>query len=161
MSCPGPKQWFFLRAGHFYALFIPRNLFPQPFHNPFFQPRDIRLRDAQQVRDFFLRRLARAADAEAQQDDLPVALAECLDGAQEHGALRVVLERAAHGVGVRAENVLIGDVVAFAIREVQVSGARNADDVLFRRLRLGQMNSKRTEELRGPVQAAIDKELKK
>ena len=51
--------------------------------------------------------------------------------------------------------------VAFAIREVQVSGARNADDVLFRRLRLGQMNTKRTEELRGPVQAAIDKELKK
>ena len=63
----------------------------------------------------------------------------------------------------QAEKVedVVDDVVAFAIREVQVSGARNADDVLFRRLRLGQMNSKRTEELRGPVQAAIDKELKK
>lgn len=63
----------------------------------------------------------------------------------------------------QAEKVedVVDDVVAFAIREVQVSGARNADDVLFRRLRLGQMNTKRTEELRGPVQAAIDKELKK
>ena len=47
----------------------------------------------------------RAADAEAQQDDAPVALAQRLDGVQEHGALGVVLERAAHGVGVRAEDV--------------------------------------------------------
>ena len=62
-----------------------------------------------------------------------------------------------------AENVadVVDDVVAFAVRQVQVSGARNAEDVLFRRLRLGQMNDKRTEELRKPVQDAIEKELKK
>ncbi len=62
-----------------------------------------------------------------------------------------------------AENVadVVDDVVAYAVRQVQVSGARNAEDVLFRRLRLGQMNDKRTEELRKPVQDAIDKELKK
>ena len=63
----------------------------------------------------FLRRLARAADAEAQQNDLPVALAERLNGAQEHGALRVVLERAAHGVGVRAENVREQQLVAVPV----------------------------------------------
>jgi len=55
---------------------------------------------------------------------------------------------------------VVDEVVAFAVRQVEVSGARNADDVLFRRLRLGQMDSKRTEALRGPVQKAIDKALK-
>lgn len=60
----------------------------------------------------------------------------------------------------KSADEVVDDVVAFAVRQVQVSGARNADDVLFRRLRLGQMNDKRTEELRKPVQAAIKKALK-
>ena len=107
---PGPP-----RFGIFSALHLLKHFLTQVRDDALFEPADVALGDAQQVRDFFLRRLARAADAEAQQDDLPVALAECLDGAQEHGALRVVLERAAHGVGVRAENVREQQLVAVPV----------------------------------------------
>ena len=103
------------RFGIFSALHLLEHFLTQVRDDALFEPADVALRDAQQIRDLFLRRLARAADAKAQQDDLPVALAECLDGAQEHGALRVVLERAAHGVGVRAENVREQQLVAVPV----------------------------------------------
>lgn len=61
----------------------------------------------------------------------------------------------------KSADEVVDDVVAYAVRQVQYSGAQNADDVLFRRLRLGQMNDKMTAALRKPVQAAITKELKK
>ena len=48
------------------------------------------------------------------------------------------------------------EVVRYAIHVRDTELARNAEDVLFRRLRLGQMNTERTNALMGKVQAALE-----
>ncbi len=48
------------------------------------------------------------------------------------------------------------EVYKFAVYARDYEGARTADDVLFRRLRLGQMNTARTEALRPIVEAALE-----
>ncbi|WP_319643771.1 glycerol-3-phosphate dehydrogenase C-terminal domain-containing protein, partial [Sutterella seckii] len=47
------------------------------------------------------------------------------------------------------------EVVAYALYERDNEGARTAEDVLYRRLRLGQMNAERTEKLMPIVAAAM------
>ena len=107
MSCPGPKQWFFLRAGHFYALFIPRNLFSQPLHNPFFQPRDIRLGNPEKIRDFFLRFLPslRHIDAEPELHNHLLPLRELADCASQHAMFRLLLEPLIDHILLRSEDI--------------------------------------------------------
>ncbi|MBQ9240122.1 MAG: hypothetical protein IJ164_02150, partial [Duodenibacillus sp.] len=50
---------------------------------------------------------------------------------------------------------------AYARHAALTSGARCAADVLYRRLRVGQMDARRTEELLADAQAGIDEALGK
>ena len=87
------------------ALQQPQHLMPQAVDNPLFQSAYIALRNAQHIRDLFLCVLSPAEQPEAQHDYLPLPLVERTYRLHEYVLFRVVLERAADLVLVRAEDI--------------------------------------------------------
>ena len=80
-----------------------------------FQPGNVALADAKGVGGFLLGALHAVGKAEAQLHDLPLPCRKRRHGAAQHGALGVLLQLLAYGVGVAAQNIREQQLVAVAV----------------------------------------------
>lgn len=105
-----PRIFFFL------LLHPPHHILFHPFHNALFQSRNIRLRDAEQIRHLFLRMFFSICQAEPHTDDGFLALRQAVECPMQQLPIHIVFYRPNDAVGFCAENVRQQQFVSIPVR---------------------------------------------